>query len=52
MDITLQEDVDILNGIYDNYVKGFMNTKFDVTQLKFREKWNKQFISEKKDKEL
>ena len=51
MDITLQEDVDILNGIYDNYVKGFINTKFDVTQLKYREKWNKQFLSEKKDKQ-
>ena len=50
MDITLKEDVDILNGIYDNYIKGFMNTKFDITQLKYREKWNKQFISEKKDK--
>ena len=50
MDITLKEDVDILNSIYDNYVKGFMNTKFDVTQLKFREKWNKQFNSEKNNK--
>ena len=50
MDITLKEDVDILNTIYDSYIKGFMNTKFDVTQLKFREKWNKQFISEKRDK--
>ena len=36
MDITLREDVDILNGIYDNYIKGFINTKFDITQLKFR----------------
>mgnify|MGYP001353358280 FL=1 len=51
MDITLKEDVDILNNIYDNYIKGFMNTKFDITQLKYREKWNKQFLSEKKDKQ-
>ena len=36
MDITLREDVDILNGIYYNYIKGFINTKFDITQLKFR----------------
>ena len=48
MKITLDEDVTILNGIYDNYIKGFMNTKYDVTQLKFREKWNKNFIDEKK----
>ena len=48
MDITLKEDVDILNGIYDNYIKGFMNTKYDVTQLKFREKWNRNFIDENK----
>jgi phenylpropionate dioxygenase-like ring-hydroxylating dioxygenase large terminal subunit len=48
MEITLDEDVKILNGIYDSYIKGFMNTKYDVTQLKFREKWNKNFIHEKK----
>lgn len=48
MDITLREDVDILNGIYDNYIKGFINTKFDITQLKFREKWNRHFIDERK----
>ena len=48
MDITLQEDVNILNGIYDNYIKGFMNTKFDITQLKYREKVKKQFVNEKK----
>ena len=35
-------------GIYDNYIKGFMNTKFDQTQLKYREKWNKYFINENK----
>ena len=48
MDITLKEDVDILNGIYDNHIRGFMNTKHDITQLKYREKWNKQFINQKK----
>tara|TARA_A100000164_G_C21712121_1_gene678710 strand:- start:214 stop:864 length:651 start_codon:yes stop_codon:yes gene_type:complete len=48
MDITLQEDIDIINGIYDNHIRGFMNTKYDVTQLKYREKWNKYFINEKK----
>tara|TARA_B100000123_G_scaffold243038_1_gene197628 strand:- start:90 stop:1175 length:1086 start_codon:yes stop_codon:yes gene_type:complete len=48
MDITLKEDIGIINGIYDNYIRGFMNTKYDVTQLKYREKWNKHFINEKK----
>lgn len=48
MEITLREDIHILNGIYDNYTKGFMNTKFDQTQLKYREKWNKAFIDENK----
>ena len=48
MEITLREDIHILNGIYDNYTKGFMNTKFDQTQLKYREKWNKLFIDENK----
>ncbi len=38
MRITLQEDVNILNNIYDNHVKGFMSTKFDITQIKYREK--------------
>ena len=38
MELTLNEDVDILNNIYDNYTKGFMNTKFDITQTKYREK--------------
>ena len=48
MEITLKEDIGIINGIYDNYIRGFMNTKYDVTQLKYREKWNKHFINEKK----
>lgn len=48
MDITLNEDVNIINYIYDDYIKGFMNTKFDITQLKFREKWNKKYIDQEK----
>lgn len=48
MEITLSEDINILNGIYDDYIKGFMNTKFDVTQLKYREKWNRYFMNEEK----
>jgi len=50
MDITLKEDIRILNGIYDNYIKGFMNTKYDVTQLKYRESWNRNYIDEEKYK--
>ena len=52
MDITLREDVNIINGIYDNHIRGFMNTKYDVTQLKYREKWNKQVMNEKKYSEI
>ncbi len=48
MDLTLKEDIGIISGIYDNHIRGFMNTKYDITQLKYREKWNKQFINEKK----
>lgn len=50
MDITLKEDVGILNTIYDNHIRGFMTTKYDITQLKYREKWNKKFIKEKPSK--
>ena len=50
MDITLKEDIRILNGIYDNYIKGFMNTKYDITQLKYRESWNRNYIDEEKYK--
>lgn len=49
MDITLKEDIDIINGIYDSHIRGFMNTKYDVTQLKYREKWNRHFVNEKKN---
>ena len=44
MDITLKEDISIISTIYPKYNKGFMNTKYDITQLKYREKWNKYFI--------
>ena len=43
MRLTLKEDIGILNNIYDNYNKGFMSTKFDITQTKYREKKNKIF---------
>ena len=46
MDITLKEDISIINNIYDNHIRGFMNTKYDITQLKFREKWNKNSFNE------
>jgi len=38
MKITLDEDVDIINYIYDDYVRGFMSNKFDITQTKYRQK--------------
>ena len=41
MKITLDEDVKILNRIYDDYILGFMSTKYDITQTKYREKMNK-----------
>jgi len=41
MKITLDEDVRILNQIYDDYTMGFMSNKFDITQTKYREKVKK-----------
>lgn len=41
MKLTLDEDVGILNRIYDDYSLGFMSTKFDLTQTKYRGKLNK-----------
>jgi hypothetical protein len=41
MRVTLDEDVNILNQIYDDYIRGFMSNKFDVTQTKYREKIKK-----------
>ena len=38
MQITLDEDIDIMNYVYDDYVRGFMSNKFDITQTKYREK--------------
>ena len=49
MKITLDEDIGIINNIYDDYNKGFMSTKFDITQTKYREKKKKlmrQFTDE------
>ena len=41
MKVTLDEDVDILKKVHNDYNKGFMSTKFDVTQVKYREKKKK-----------
>lgn len=38
MKVTLNEDIGILNNIYDPHIRGFMSTKFDITQIKYREK--------------
>ena len=43
MKLTLKEDVDLLHNIYDDFNKGFMSTKFDITQTKYREKKRKIF---------
>lgn len=41
MKLTLDEDIDIINFIYDDYLLGFMSNKFDITQIKYREKIKK-----------
>ena len=41
MKVTLDEDVNIINYIYDEYLLGFMSNKFDITQTKYREKMKK-----------
>lgn len=46
MERTLDEDVEILNSVYDAHMSGFMNTKFDVTQVRYRKKW-KDVLSRK-----
>ena len=49
---TLQEDVTILKDVYTDYQKGYINTQYDITQVKFREKKNlfmKQFAKKKKN---
>ena len=38
MELTLKEDIDILNQLYEDYNSGIMHTKFDITQLKYRSK--------------
>ena len=43
---TLREDVDVLKTVYSKYQNGFINNKYDITQVKYREKRNhfmKQF---------
>ena len=40
MEKTLKEDVDILKNVYIKYKKGYINTQYDITQVKFREKKN------------
>jgi len=45
MKITLDEDVDILNKVYHSHMNGYINTKYDVTQVKYRRKL--QVIEEK-----
>lgn len=48
MKITLDEDIKILNSIYDDYILGFMSNKFDITQVKYRQKVNKLINKENK----
>ena len=38
MDLTLKEDMGILNNLHEGYTKGFINTKYDITQMKYRKK--------------
>lgn len=41
MKLTLDEDVHMINYIYDDYVLGFMSNKYDITQVKYRQKMKK-----------
>ena len=34
----LKEDIGILNNLHEGYTKGFINTKYDITQMKYRKK--------------
>lgn len=53
MKVTLDEDVRILNQIYDEYLLGFMSNKFDITQTKYREKVKKLLnINNNKDNNI
>ena len=44
MDKTLKEDIDILNNIHIKHAKGYFNTKYDITQIKYRAKL-KRFLN-------
>lgn len=46
MKVTLDEDIRILNRVYDDYIMGFMSNKYDITQVKYREKC-KHFMRKK-----
>lgn len=50
MQITLDEDVGIINYIYDEYILGFMSNKFDITQVKYREKMKRIINDDNDDK--
>ena len=41
MKLTLNEDINILNTIHDGYARGFMSNKYDITQIKYRQKMKK-----------
>lgn len=41
MKITLDEDIKIINKIYDNHLLGFISNKYDITQIKYRDKKRK-----------
>ena len=38
MELTLKEDISILDKLYEEYSNGILHTKFDITQLKYRSK--------------
>ena len=38
MEVTLKEDINTIKTVHKDYNKGFMSTKFDITQTKYREK--------------
>lgn len=40
MKVTLKEDIDILSNVYESYFMGKFDTKFDITQKRYREACN------------
>jgi len=50
MKTTLDEDMSILNKVNRNHSTGNINTKFDITQIKFRRK--KELYEKKRDNKL